>query len=461
MKIARSTLHLRSALACLAMLAGPAVAEDIDIYSQSGASADLPNVLLVLDSSANWSATLPVPNCFYKDNGVLTSAGPSSAEQGKKVGIEKCALYNLIDSLPVKGGAGPNEDALVNVGLMIFNESPAANSGGYPRHALRPLTSVNKLAFKQAIRNLDIQADKANNAAFAKAMHEAYLYFKGLPAYRGQAGTKWDASAFVGNTYVSTAANACGRNYLVFIGNGGPGENTNAEAQALLAAAGGNVTPLTYPSSVVSNSDQANWADEYARFMRGADVSGRDGVQGIVTHAVAVVGSASDGLYPNFMRSMANHGGGQFFSASNADALTLSLQQIFNQIQAADSVFAAASLPVSVNARGTYLNQVYMGMFRPDAEGSPRWRGNLKQYQLGLDALGNLSVVDATGAPAISSSTGFIAPGAVSFWTASSDFWSNQPLGTPATGSDSPDGEVVEKGGAAQRLRSAFATTHR
>ena len=50
---------------------------------------------------------------------------------------------------------------------------------------------------------------------------------------------------------------------------------------------------------------------------------------------------------------------------------------VFNEIQAVNSVFAAASLPVSVNARGTYLNQVYMGMFRPDADGHPRWRGNL------------------------------------------------------------------------------------
>src|SRR4028119_2121530 len=119
-----------SAIACLALLAGPAVAEDIDIYSYLDANADLPNVLLVLDSSANWSATLPVPNCYYKENGVVTGNGPSSSEQGKKVGMEKCALYNLIDVLPVKAGADANSDALFNVGLMIFNESPAANSGG-------------------------------------------------------------------------------------------------------------------------------------------------------------------------------------------------------------------------------------------------------------------------------------------------------------------------------------------
>jgi type IV pilus assembly protein PilY1 len=100
-----------------------------------------------------------------------------------------------------------------------------------------------------------------------------------------------------------------------------------------------------------------------------------------------------------------------------------------------------------------------MGMFRPDGDAKPRWRGNIKQYQFGLDTLGNLSLVDSSGASAVSGSTGFISPNAVSFWTAPSTFWSNQLLGTPLSSSDSPDGEVVEKGAAAQRLRVTYATS--
>ena len=69
------------------------------------------------------------------------------------------------------------------------------------------------------------------------------------------------------------------------------------------------------------------------------------------------------------MAAVANQGGGTFHSASDADALLKALLEVFNEIQAVNSVFASASLPVSVNARGTYLNQVYMGMFRPDGDG--------------------------------------------------------------------------------------------
>ena len=101
-----------------------------------------------------------------------------------------------------------------------------------------------------------------------------------------------------------------------------------------------------------------------------------DGQQSIITHGIAVTGGSSDGLYPNFIRSMANNGGGTYHSASDAETLLKALLGIFNQMQPVNSVFASASLPVSVNSRGTYLNQVFMGMFRPDAEAKPRWPGN-------------------------------------------------------------------------------------
>ena len=245
---------------------------------------------------------------------------------------------------------------------------------------------------------------------------------------------------------------------MILIANGSPQGSENNDALALLTAAGGDTSQLTYPTSVVGSTDQKNWADEFARFMRGVDVSGRDGAQGIVTHGVAVTGASSDGNYPNFIHAIANAGGGSFHSAANADTLLKSLLEIFNEIQAVNSVFASASLPVSVNARGTYLNQVYMGMFRPDGDANPRWRGNIKQYKFGLDSVGQLSLVDANDVSAISASTGFISPNAVSFWTSPSTFWSNQLLGTPPSAGDSPDGEIVEKGAAAERIRINNAT---
>ena len=59
---------------------------------------------------------------------------------------------------------------------------------------------------------------------------------------------------------------------------------------------------------------------------------------------------------------------------------------MFAEIQAVNSVFVSATLPVALNVSNTYLNQVYMGLFRPDANVSPRWYGNLKEYKLAYDS---------------------------------------------------------------------------
>src|SRR4030095_9446755 len=100
-------------------------------------------------------------------------------------------------------------------------------------------------------------------------------------------------------------------------------------------------------------------------------------------------------------------------------------------------VFAAASLPVSVNAQGTYKNQVYVGLFRPDGNATPRWLGTLKQYKFRFDPITNtLQLADVLGSPALTAATGFFTPSAVSAWTHDSTFWVNAPSGTPPSASD-------------------------
>ena len=261
--------------------------------------------------------------------------------------------------------------------------------------------------------------------------------------------------------YVGAPGNGCGRNHIIFVANGKPGEVTNNEARDLLAGAGGDVTPLVYPSSLISNSDQGNWADEYARFLRGKDVVGtKEGVQSITTHAIAVTGASSDGLYPNFIRAIATQGGGQYYSASNVTDLAKFLTNIFNSIMAVNTAFASASLPISVSAQGTYKNQVFVGVFRPDGNARPRWDGNLKQYKMNYDrATDTLQLVDSLGQAALSSSTGFFAPhGRQLLDHGLPHSGRTIPSGTPPSASDVPDGEVVEKGAIAQKLRTKYAT---
>ena len=457
--------------ASLSLVCSLVSAEDIDLFMGVGSRVAAVNVLIVLDSSANWDASIDAPNCYYKDNGVVTAVGPGSNEQGKKMAIEKCALYNLIDALPINA----NGTAKYNIGIMLFNESPASHSGGYPRKAFTPLTTASKAILKGIIKAIDIDGDEGNNAAFAKSLYEAYLYFtKGVP-YMGTAGSKWDQAAVSAGHYVLPVVGGedCGTSgHIVFIANGGPGEATNNEARDLLAGVGGNTTEIAYSKSYITDTDQANWADEYTRFLAGVDTDPRQNVvSNVKTHGIAVTGASSDTLYPNFIREMAKQGGGSFYAANSVDLLLNALVEIFGKIEPINTAYSAVSLPVSVNTQGVYLNQVFVGMFRPDRDAKPRWNGNLKQYQIAVAEDGTtLKLADSKTPPepAIDATSGFLDPCAVSFWTPwpvptpqTDEYWDFKKSEFPnacktvagAASSNSPDGDAVEKGAAGYRLR--------
>jgi type IV pilus assembly protein PilY1 len=197
-------------------------------------------------------------------------------------------------------------------------------------------------------------------------------------------------------------------------------------------------------------------ADEWARFMYRSPHQ-------VVTYTVDV-DKISTGQGPGWtalLKSIAGVSNGEYFDVTSGDGgaeIADALGRIFSEILAVNSVFASVSLPVSVNTQGTYLNQVYVGMFRPDPDAMPRWAGNLKQYRLGL-VDGNLRTLDADGQSAVNAQTGFISECARSYWSAADTYWLFNPQGDciavpNSVNSNAPDGNVVEKGAQGQRLRA-------
>jgi len=444
----------------------PVLADDTEIFSVSpSAGALAPNVLIVLDNSTNWSA---------------------SFGSGTKFSAEIATLGSSVGSLNTN----------LNVGLMMFGETGSGNASpvtAYVRFAVRNMTSPNKGALQNLINNLNINNDKSSNAPYGFAMFEAFKYFGGggsaltpqdaqhfgAAAFGGFGQGKRDyagnsvantAGALPGNAfpssfssaYVSPVTDACQKTYVVFISNGLPqsgADGGSPGANTLLSNVGGSnaITTIPLPSSPA----QGNLADEYARFLYQTDVSALPGKQNVITYAVNVYDPArvtgNDSANTVLLQSMANQGHGRYFAATSPQALTDALQTILNEVQSVNTVFASVTLPVSVNVRGTNLNQVYLGVFRTDADSLPRWMGNLKQYQLAVNSgTGSVFLADVNGSAAESAVTGFIVDNAVSFWTSPSSFWSFLPSGNPPSTSDSPDGPVVEKGGVAERIRNLY-----
>ena len=440
---------------------GAALGEDIDIYSGNTAvTPGAPNVLIVLDNSANWS---------------------QSFASSTKFAAEMAALQQVVGALTTQ----------FNLGVMFYVETGSPNNnidGGYVRFAVQSMSNSDGSA--TTARNcllkmvgsgtatctsanpyyslFDINADKSNGGAIGLTMDEAYRYYAGTTARSGDLKIKADPLAFTSGSYVGptykspVASGSCQKNFIIVISNGPFQDNTSGTSTAMsdLGSFGGDTTIINPPDTTSNN----NAGDEWTRFLN------KVSTVNAVTYTLEV-GPATTGQGPYntaLLKSMGNQGKGGYYSAIDAATLNAALTRIFNDIQAVNSVFASSSLPLSADNSGAYANQVYMGVFRPDAQGGPRWLGNLKEYQFAADVNGVLSLVDSQGQPAAGSS-GFAQPNAISFWTSintsvapdaptptgTGGFWFFDPKGAGGP-YDSPDGEWVEKGGAAQQLRLAY-----
>ena len=457
MKTITTRSLLLPALLLLA-IANSTRAEDIDVFVGGASSASNPRVLIMLDNAAAWDAAA---SFTCPDNNVVGSNNTS-----KDVGFEQCALYEAMKGI----GNSPALLGKINIGFMIFGQSnnwggilkfPSASPYSFPTMDASGIS-----AFQTYIKTIDRLADKANSSQVGGGMYEAYTVFTGKHS---------DAS---GITYGGNIVDACQRNFIIYIANAltnGKPQDTGANAQNELQAAGASSAQMQQINTSYIGpytKYDANWGDEWARFLYQSDLNSQlADQQNIITYTIAV----TDGKNPDYVQfthSMANSGGGKNFVVSVGDVQGLvdAILKIFFEVQAVNSVFASSSLPVASNAQGSYQNQVFIGMFRPDGSGNPRWMGNLKQYQFGVTGSPpnvQLFLADSTGTEAISAAgTGFIAPTAVSFWTSKDTsklpdsiggFWLNDPQGSGG-GYDLPDGEVVEKGGVGQQIRLANLT---
>ena len=439
----------KACIAALLSLGSQAWAEDIDLFVGVPPDQSLlarPNVLIILDNTANW--TQPFDN-------------------------ELSSLASVVTGLPVDK---------FNLGLMLFTETGGGNSnddGAYVRAAVRTLDEDYKGKFADLVSTLHVRDDKSNGGKASKAMWEAYEYFSGGTPNSGNNKNKTDffgnvsgtdesnaIYALEGNaldlksatTYNPPSQDGCVKNFIIYISNGAPSDNNSDITQATnaLTAAGGSATTIPLSPS----GSQTNVADEWARFMRDSDLA----VQ-IYTVDVDKVTNGQGPGWSAMLKSIAKVSDGKYFDVSSSgSAIADALKSAFSEIQAVDSAFASVSLPASVNTEGRYLNQIFIGLFRPDDASKPMWPGNLKQYKV-ASINGELTTADADDESAIGAD-GYFSECARSFWTPSivDDYWAFNAQGAclEVSGSDSsntPDGNVVEKGGHAYVLRSSTGRT--
>jgi type IV pilus assembly protein PilY1 len=455
------------AVAALALLLLPvAQAEDIDIFmaNMNAGSATQPNIMIWLDNSANWSREAQQ----WPDN------------DGKQGRAEVIALQRVLaDRVPANIGLGGQTGG-------------GSSTGGYVRFGIRDMTvAANKTALNNILGhiadNIGDSREKVNDPEPSAAMVEMYRYFTSGSVFRGgytdrqEPATNVDKSGNAGSPsnrnvtayaqglragfaidpsnsarYLGPPSGSCGRNYLVMVIN-----NSNGQVPVGFSSYDGTQFE---GESITGTSD--SYIDEWARFLYQS---------GISVYILDAYNRQQNPAYSRVLEKAANVAGGKYFPVRNQQQIEAAFKQIFAEINAVNATFATASLPISATNRSQNLNQVFIGMFRPDGEAEPRWMGNLKRYQL-IRTSSGVDLGDMLGTNAINLQTGFVTECAASFWTTGSDdYWEDvyanelarssctvfPTVGSTvgSTWSDLPDGPAVEKGGVAEVLRKGNGTT--
>jgi Tfp pilus tip-associated adhesin PilY1 len=217
--------------AVVAFLSAPSGADDIDIFvGGSAGAAAYPKILIVLDNTSNWSRA--------------SQKWPGGIVQGQ---AEVSAINTVL------GTIGSN----ISLGLMEFDTGgTATQDGGYIRQAVVPMTDANKTIFSASLNtiynNINSPNEKTNSGMpYGDLMEDAYNYFNGLNCLFPTAVVTSLADP---NGYTSpyttfrsplSDSNACGNNYIIFIGNpdaSGPSTDSAANGAALTAL-GGSISP--------------------------------------------------------------------------------------------------------------------------------------------------------------------------------------------------------------------------
>jgi type IV pilus assembly protein PilY1 len=458
------------------------MADDIDIFlGTSGGTADAPNVIFLVDNSPNWSRAAQQ----WPDNNGIQGVAELAAIETE--------LQAILTQQPPKA---------VNVGLALLtsyagttaNGSTPGTGGGYIRFGIRDMTNAtNNLALQhilEGIKNnindpsekLSGMASKDEDAGF----YEIYKYLSGLPVFTGPYGSSYAAQNakvdVAGNTDPYSAAGQgltsgfavsngvyqsplssqqpCAGTYIIYIANNA--NNTGSIGQHAYQPTVADTNP-----ALTATPGLDTWTDEWTRFLyaNGVIVPSGNNNGSVVTYILDAYNAQQNVGYTHSLQNAAAMSGGAYFKVGSQSEIASAIATILAQIQAVNTTFASASLPINATSRAQNSNQVFIPMFRPDPKAKPLWMGNLKEYQL-IDVGGNTSLGDASNPPmsAVNLLTGFPTPCAQSFWTSDSGtYWNNiletpAPKGTcPTTAyspySDAPDGPIVEKGGVAEVVR--------
>lgn len=199
--------------------------------------------------------------------------------------------------------------------------------------------------------------------------------------------------------YTSPIANECQSNHILLVTDGEANATSNAVKNRFGSCAHSGIT-----------HNNGVCAAEMAAYMANNDlVSGIEGST-VTTHTVGF------NLDSDWLKDIAEKGGGDYFTASSSSDLVTALVEIINDVQRVDSTFVAPGVTVDQFSRLSHRKDTYLALFEPS--NTPQWPGNMKRYDLTGGALYDSS---DPAKVAVNAYTGQFVRESKSFWSAGQD----------------------------------------
>lgn len=348
---------------------------------------------------------------LYSANYIRWYYGPTGYSVQSRLRIAKDAVKGLISSTPG-----------VDFGLAIFNtnNSTSSNGGRIVRDILgSEITLTNGKTGEQDLLDKIEALTASTNTPLCETLREAYQFFGNKAVVYGLQGSPRDTTAEspIG-TYQAPYDNCSNNGYVIYITDGEPTQDTSSDTfvQGLVntlstdekAAYG---TTVSYGTG---NNRASSYLAALAGYMKHKDVNSvSPGTQTVTTFTVGFGDEAISGA-GNLLAETARRGGGVYYPATNASALTDALKSSLLAILRINTSLVSPAIASNNFDRTRSLNNIYYAMFEPDD--GPRWRGNLKKLMFSPKGY----VVDSRNLPAIKFD-GTILDSAQTFWSSTRD----------------------------------------
>ena len=256
--------------------------------------------------------------------------------------------------------------------------------------------------------------------------------------------TEWESNA-CDDTYIKgspdyispfSSSSTCQKNYQIFLTDGELYDRSGESATEIASEYTGSClannssfksaseASLTYEDSLYNGFYPTNGVQKCAvdlvKFLNETDQVDNTILENKQTVQTSTVAFDLTGSSAQYMKDIANLGGGKFYEANSATQLTNIFESFLQNVRNVPTSFVAPSLATNAFNRLLSRDEVYFGLFTPELD--KRWNGNIKKYNICVDtsAFGGCSlgeIIDADQDSAINPTTFRFDDGARSIWT--------------------------------------------